>query len=133
MEYYSKTLNINNNIIFKGYIKKVCDYYHMSDICVSSSRIEVLPFNIMEAISTVLPVIASNIKVHIDLIKNGYNGFLFEYNNIDEFCNYIKFLYNDRNLLNTMSITSNKLSKNYALETVLPDVVDVIMHEYNNR
>lgn len=133
MKDYATTLNLNDNIIFKGYIKEICDYYHMSDICVSSSRIEGLPFNIMEAMSTGLPIIASKIKGHIDLVHNKENGFLYEYNNIDEFCNYIKILYNDRNLLHTMSIASNKLSKNYALEAVLTDVVDVMMHEYNNK
>ena len=68
MKRHSESLAINDNIIFKGYTKEVCDYYNISDVCVSSSRIEGLPFNIMEAMSTGLPIIASTIKGHIDLV-----------------------------------------------------------------
>ncbi|CAI3664265.1 glycosyltransferase [Clostridium neonatale] len=129
MKQYSKTLGIEDNIIFKGYIKEVCNYYQISDICVSSSRIEGLPFNIMEAMSTGLPVIASKIKGHIDLVNPGENGFLYEYNNINEFSNHVKLLYNDRNLLNNMKISSHDLSKNYSLESVFPEITRIMMNE----
>ncbi|CAI3649783.1 glycosyltransferase [Clostridium neonatale] len=129
MKQYSKTLGIEDNIIFKGYIKEVCNYYQISDICVSSSRIEGLPFNIMEAMSTGLPVIASKIKGHIDLVNPGENGFLYDYNNINEFSNHVKLLYNDRNLLNNMKISSHDLSKNYSLESVFPEITRIMMNE----
>ena len=131
MKQYSKTLGIEDNIIFKGYIKEVCNYYQISDICVSSSRIEGLPFNIMEAMSTGLPVIASKIKGHIDLVNPGENGFLYEYNNINEFSNHVKLLYNDRNLLNNMKISSHDLWKNYSLESVFPEITSIMMNEIN--
>lgn len=132
MKHYSKTLGIEDNIIFKGYIKEVCNYYQISDICVSSSRIEGLPFNIMEAMSTGLPVIASKIKGHIDLVHPGDNGFLYEYNNINEFCNHVKILYNDRNLLNNMKISSHDLSKNYSLESIFPEITRMMINEIND-
>ncbi|CAH0438861.1 glycosyltransferase family 1 protein [Clostridium neonatale] len=132
MKQYSKTLGIEDNIIFKGYIKEVCDYYQISDICVSSSRIEGLPFNIMEAMSTGLPVIASKIKGHIDLVNPGENGFLYEYNNINEFCNHVRVLYNDRNLLNNMKISSHDLSKNYSLESVFTEITRIMINEIND-
>lgn len=132
MKQYSKTLGIEDNIIFKGYIKEVCNYYQISDICVSSSRIEGLPFNIMEAMSTGLPVIASKIKGHIDLVNPGDNGFVYEYNNINEFCNHVKVLYNDRNLLNNMKISSHDLSKNYSLESVFTEITRIMINEIND-
>lgn len=132
MKNHSKSLALNNNIIFKGYIKEVCDYYNISDVCVSSSRIEGLPFNIMEAMSTGLPVIASKIKGHIDLVNHNSNGFLYDFDDIDSFCNYVKVLYNNRNLLNNMGNTSYELSKNYTLESVYPAITNIIINEYNN-
>lgn len=131
MKEYANSLGINNNVIFKGYIKEVCDYYHMCDICVSSSRIEGLPFNIMEAMSTGLPIIASKIKGHIDLVIHGENGFLYDYNNLNDFCNYVEILYNDRTLLNNMRISSNILSKKYSLESVFPEITQIMMKEIN--
>ena len=131
MKEYSKNLGIEDNIIFKGYIKEVYNYYQVSDICVSSSRIEGLPFNIMEAMSTGLPVIASKIKGHIDLVTHGENGFLYEYNNVNEFCNYVEILYNDGNLLNSMRFSSHNLSKKYSLESVFPEITKIMINEIN--
>ncbi|MBN1056572.1 glycosyltransferase family 1 protein [Clostridium botulinum] len=129
---YSDELGISNNIIFTGYTKKTCMYYQLSDVCVSSSRIEGLPFNIVEAMSTGLPVIASNIKGHSDLVKQNKNGYLFEYNNIDQFCNYIKKIYYNKELQCKMRISSSEISKEYSLKNVLDNTIDIICTEYNN-
>ncbi|MGN2337058.1 glycosyltransferase [Clostridium cagae] len=132
LKLYAKKLHIGNNVIFTGYTKNTCMYYQLSDICVSSSRIEGLPFNIVEAMSTGLPVIASNIKGHSDLVKQNKNGYLFEYNNIDQFCNYIKKIYYNKELQCKMRISSSEISKEYSLKNVLDNIVDIICTEYNN-
>ncbi|WP_252224081.1 glycosyltransferase [Clostridium sp. ZBS2] len=129
---YSDELGISDNIIFTGYTKKTCMYYQLSDVCVSSSRIEGLPFNIVEAMSTGLPVVASNIKGHSDLVKKNKNGYLFEYNNADEFCNYIKKIYCNKELQYEMRICSSETSKKYALQSVLDHTVDIISDEYSS-
>lgn len=126
---YAKELNILNNVIFTGYTKDTCTYYQLSDICVSSSRIEGLPFNIMEAMSVGLPVIASNVKGHSDLVIQNENGFLFEYDNINEFCNYIKAVYNDKNLIQSMGNKSHELSKCYSLDKVLSKTMNIFHKE----
>lgn len=133
MKTYAKNLNIDNNVIFIGYTKNTCMYYQLSDICVSSSRIEGLPFNIIEAMSIGLPIIASNIKGHNDLIKSNENGYLFEYNNTNQFCNYVKKIYSDKHLKNTMKIKSLQMAKQYYLENVLDNTVSIICNEYEKQ
>jgi glycosyltransferase involved in cell wall biosynthesis len=51
---------------------------------VAPSRSEVRPLAVMESISYGIPVIASNIPAMEDLIRDGENGFLFNFNNKDE-------------------------------------------------
>jgi glycosyltransferase EpsD len=126
---YSTTLNINNNVFFIGYSKETCTYYQLSDICVSSSRIEGLPFNIMEAMSVGLPIIASKVKGHTDLVISEENGFLFEYDNMDEFCNYVKVIHRDKSLQYKMQYNSKSLVKNYSIEAVLKNTVNIILKE----
>ncbi|AOR24593.1 glycosyltransferase [Clostridium taeniosporum] len=133
MKNYSKKLDINDNVIFTGYTKKTCMYYQLSDVCVSPSRIEGLPFNIVEAMSVGLPIIASDIKGHNDLVKPNENGYLFKYNNINEFCNYIKKLYSDKNLQYIMKIKSSKYAKKYSIDNVLYNTVDIICNEYKSH
>lgn len=130
LKVYAQTLGITNNVIFVGYSKNTCTYYQLSDICISSSRIEGLPFNIIEAMSTGLPVVASKVKGHTDLVISNKNGFLFEYDNIDEFCSYIKVIYYNKNLHHKMSITSIELVKRYSIDVVLPKTINTILDEY---
>lgn len=131
LKLYSQSLSINDNVFFAGYTKDTCTYYQMSDICVSSSRIEGLPFNIMEAMSVGLPIVASKVKGHIDLVIPNENGFLFNYNNIDEFCSYIKNIYKSTDLQYRMHIKSIELSKKYSLDSVLSNTVSIILNEYD--
>lgn len=128
---YAKELNVYDNIVFAGYKKNTCSYYQLSDVCISASRIEGLPFNIVEAMSTGLPIVASKIKGHMDLVTDNSNGFLYEYNNTDEFCTKIKVLYNDRNLLYTMSKNSIEISKKYSLNSVFKNNISILINEYN--
>jgi len=133
LKIYTQELGINSNVIFTGYTKETCLYYQMSDICVSSSRSEGLPFNIMEAMSIGLPIVASNVKGHSDLVVSNQNGFLFEYDNIDGFCDYIKTIYEDKELQHKLSIKSEALAKNYSLDAVLSNTVNIISNEYESH
>ena len=126
LKMYSKELEISENVIFTGYKKNTCIYYQLSDVCVSSSRIEGLPFNIIEAMSVGLPIVASNIKGHNDLVISNENGFLYEYNNTDEFCTCIKNLYENKELYSKMSIKSKSFSQKYSIDNVLLNTVNII-------
>jgi glycosyltransferase involved in cell wall biosynthesis len=130
---YTHELGISNSVVFTGYTKDTCTYYQMSDICVSSSRSEGLPFNIMEAMSIGLPIVASNVKGHTDLVGQNENGLLFEYDNINQFCDYVKTIYEDKSLRNKMGVKSEELAKNYSLDAVLPNTINIICNEYESH
>lgn len=130
---YTKELGINNNVFFIGYTKDTCTYYQMADICVSSSRIEGLPFNIMEAMCVGLPIVASNVKGHKDLVIPNENGFLFEYDNDSEFYTYIKTIYDSKEIQYKMSNKSLDLVENYSINNILPKTINIILNEYKSH
>lgn len=70
-------LHKERQIRFWGYVSNIRDLYAACDVCVSTSQIEGLPFNIMEAMACGLPVIASDIKGHRELVKEGETGRLY--------------------------------------------------------
>lgn len=74
-----------DRVRFPGFVRDMEQWYRASDICVSSSRIEGLPFNVMEAMSCGLPVVASDIKGHQDLVCNGENGLLYPFGDAKAF------------------------------------------------
>lgn len=84
-----------DRVTFLGHVKNLEYYYYISDICVSSSRSEGLPFNIMEAMSMGLPVIATNVKGHQDLIAQDVNGYLYEFDDSNGFVDAVMQLMNE--------------------------------------
>lgn len=75
----AERLGVQERVRFPGFIRDMLPYYQAADLCVSASRIEGLPFNIMEAMACGLPVVASSVKGHEDLVEPGVTGLLYPY------------------------------------------------------
>lgn len=74
----AESLSVGRYVIFSGYREDAMDIVSASDLYVSSSLIEGLPLNIIEALSLGKTVLATRIKGHTDLISDGDNGYLFD-------------------------------------------------------
>ena len=121
----SKELYLSDRIKFTGYVKNIDFYYSISDICISASRIEGLPFNIMEAMYMGLPIVASKVKGNEDLVEEGVNGYLFEYNDINSFSSILNKLSENTQLREELGKHSRELSQKYSLENVFPEIVSI--------
>lgn len=93
-ELMNKCINIKN-ISFMGYTNNPLNVISQCDLLILPSRWEGLPLNILEAIALGKPVLCSNIPSNIEIIEDGFNGFVFENESvasliqkIDEFLNY---------------------------------------------
>lgn len=64
----AEELRLGGKVRFLGYVQEMGRLYRLCDGLVSSSRMEGLPFNLMEAMACGLPVVASRIKGHTDLL-----------------------------------------------------------------
>ena len=71
-------LGIAAQVCFLGYVNDTPQLLAGCDCCVSTSLIEGLPFNIMEARASGLPVIASDIKGHRELAESDPGLTLFD-------------------------------------------------------
>lgn len=68
----------NKDIRFTGRVENVHEYLQCADMFISASRSEGLPNTVMEASSTALPLVLSNIKPHVEIIDiNREAGSLF--------------------------------------------------------
>ncbi|WP_312647403.1 glycosyltransferase [Aminipila sp.] len=124
----SKSSNHGNRVLFLGHVKNLESYYYLSDICVSASRSEGLPFNIMEAMSMGLPIVATNVKGHQDLVEEGVNGYLYDYDGIEGYVEVIKWLIKEHgSLRNNTDISKNNVIKarEYSLDNVINEVLNV--------
>ena len=77
---YATKLGVKNNIIFTGYFpdKKLPRLYQAADIFAFSTFYENLPFAVLEALSTGLPVVTTNVGGIPEMIDSGKDGFLVE-------------------------------------------------------
>lgn len=87
------------NIIFTGFTKEIPLYLSATDIYLSTSRWEGLPYALIEAQSLGLPIVATNVVGNNEVVVYEQNGFLFD--SLDDACIAInklidnKLLYDD--------------------------------------
>lgn len=121
------TKNRSNRVEFLGHVTNLEEYYQKADICVSSSRSEGLPFNVMEAMAAGLPAISSRVKGHEDLIEEGVNGYLYEFDDEDEFAEAVNKMISEMKS-EDWAIRKQQISqraKKYDLEQVKEEVLEV--------
>ena len=87
-------LGVSNQFRFLGRIDNVelRVKLYVYDIYLCPSHMEMSPYNVLEAKSVGLPVIASNVGGIPDLITEGVDGFLVPFNDYEEFSNKIELL-----------------------------------------
>jgi glycosyltransferase involved in cell wall biosynthesis len=75
---HAEKLGIRDNILFTGYFpdKKLPKLYQAADVFAFSTFYENLPFAILEAMSSGLPVVTTNVGGIPEMIEDGKNGFL---------------------------------------------------------
>ena len=120
-EKQAANLGILSHVRFLGHMHEISHVYAGADILVSSSRSEGLPFCIMEGLYFNLPIIASGIKGHCDLIEHGRNGMLYDLNDDLQLARQMI-------LLGLSGEERERLSK----QATLPDkyIIDAVMDEY---
>lgn len=126
-----KKLDLEEKVIFLGYVNNISELYKMCDICVSSSLIEGLPFNVMEAMASGLPVIASNIKGHKELVENDENGYLYNLECIEELQNQMLLLYTDPKKMKEFGKRGLNKIKEFDIDKVLEENIEI--YELFNR
>ena len=75
-EQLAEKLGVAGRVFIPKYQKDLNPWLRAADIAVSASQIEGLPSNVLEAMYCGLPVVASRIKGHTDLIQDGETGYL---------------------------------------------------------
>lgn len=117
-------LKLGSRVLFPGQIADMGAWYRMADAAVTSSRSEGLPFNVMEAMHMDLPVIASAVKGHVDLIEDGETGLLFPYGDAEACAMQVRRVMDDVALREKLRMQARARAERYALDAVLPQVME---------
>jgi glycosyltransferase involved in cell wall biosynthesis len=90
---HATRLGVRGNIVFTGYFpdKRLPRLYQAADVFAFSTFYEHHPFAVLEALSTGLPVVTTNVGGIPETIENGKNGFMCQPFNSREFSDRILY------------------------------------------
>lgn len=100
-------LKLGNTVKLLGYVTNLQDYQHIADVCVACSKREGLPLNIVEAMMSGTPVVASMNRGHRELIQDGKNGFLVKVDDVAGMCQRVRILFDANMRSNVVANTLN--------------------------
>jgi glycogen(starch) synthase len=107
---HATELGVKDNIIFTGYFPdaKLPKLYQAADIFAFSTFYENLPFAVLEALSSGLPTVTTNVGGIPEMIENGKNGFLVNPSNTQEIANKVLFYIEHPAVASEMSLLARK-------------------------
>lgn len=121
----AEQLSIDRRVLFPGYVKDIAPFYRAADLCVSSSRIEGLPFNVIEGMRCGLVPVVTRIKGHADLVLDGTSGFLYPFGDEAAFRAVVLRLMKDRDLRAKMGEQAHKAVSGYSREDAMAAITSV--------
>lgn len=119
----AERLLISDSVVFTGHRADACDFIRLSELYVSASFTEGMPFNIIEALGIGKTVIASDIKGHRDLLSGGA-GFLYKSGDIAEFVSLVNNIYENKITPDKSTVQNTYLD--YSFERVFPETLKKI-------
>lgn len=115
-------LGLQNNVNLLGYVTNLQDYQHIADVCVSCSKREGLPLNIVEAMMSGTPVVATYNRGHRELINDEQNGYLVSINDNSSITEKVLTLLDYSNIYKSISENAILKGNEYSKTAVIEDL-----------
>lgn len=125
------------NVHFIGFVDfdiVLNKYMYLADLFVFPTRYDIWGLVVNEAFSKGLPVITTKkCGAGLELIKEGYNGYLSEIDDYQYIANKILEIINNKDLLYKMSINSLDTIKDYTIENMSEIYYSGLFKFYNSK
>ena len=124
-----KACGVENNVKMLGYCTHLQDYQHIVDVLVSCSYREGLPLNIVEAMLSGTPVVASTNRGHKELIQDGKTGYLVSVNDDRAMADRVLRLINDNVIAEQMIQSAFQYAKYFSFTVVKKELEEIYFGE----
>jgi glycosyltransferase EpsD len=122
---YAKSKGVDEYIDFLGFRKDIGNLIALSDIGISASKQEGLPMNIAELMFSGLPVVASEIRGHTDMIFQDKNGIHYPQNDKRAFIDAVAYLYEKPEKRKEMGEKAARSIQKFSLDNSLKAMVEI--------
>ena len=111
-------LGLQDHVKLLGYCTCLEKYQRVADVLVACSHREGLPLNLVEAMLTENPVVATKNRGHCELVNHGETGFLVDRNDTDTMAEYVLKLLREPEERLCMGREGRKFALLYGFENV---------------
>ena len=125
--------DIKDNCIFTGKVpwENIVDYYLIADVFATASKTETQGLTVIEAFAASLPVLAIKDESFTGTVINNLNGYIFK--NRREYKKSIISLYNDRELVNSLSKQARNSAERHSAKYFAEHILDVYKIAIKNQ
>ncbi len=119
---------LNDKIILLGAVsrQKVLEYLSSANIFVLNTAYEGFSHQILEAMALGVPVVTTNIGGNPEIVKNGENGFLVEFNDTKILMIKITEILESKDLAEKFSQKSKEDASKFTKERMIADIIKVL-------
>ena len=124
---FAKDLGVDSKVEFTGRLfgQPIYDQFKKASVYVSASLEEGFPNVFVEAAHFGLPIVSSNVGGCNEIVKDGFNGYLYEVFDEDSLFKHVKKLDEDRDLRNIMAKNSFEFSSRYDLNVTIKQFMEM--------
>lgn len=116
--------NLQNEVILRGLINNVKDWYADTDIYLHTAWYEPFGLVFLEAMASKAVIVTLDGIGNRDLIEQGKTGYLFNEQNPELFANQIQELAYNYNLYSSIAENAQKFSKQFSIETKTDELIN---------
>ena len=125
LENIIQNLGLQENVKMLGYVTNLEEYQKVTDVSISCSKREGLPLNIVEAMLSGTPVVASVNRGHSELIQDKKTGFLVAIDDFEKLSSRILELLNNKKLYETVMEKTQICAQTYTYANVKKELLKV--------
>lgn len=128
-----KKLKLEDNVIFAGRVpwENINTYYQIPNVFTTASKTETQGLTVLEAMAASLPVVALNDEAFNEVIKDDFNGLLF--NNEKDYINCIEKLITSKELQERLAIQARNTAESHSAKYFAMNVLDVYYKALGGR
>jgi len=112
-------LGLSHNIKFYGFVEDSSEHRANAKVFVTLGSMEGVPFSIVEAICTGLPIVASNVGATSSIVKNNVNGILLSTVTPKTVSESIQFMIQNEKRRMAYANNSSNMSKSFSYENAV--------------
>ncbi|MCR4322507.1 MAG: glycosyltransferase family 4 protein [Candidatus Azambacteria bacterium] len=128
LEKHAQELEVDDHVIFTGRAKKedVWKYLRAANVFALNTAYEGFSHQILEAMDIGVPIVTTAVGGNGEVIKNGEDGVLVAYNDIEAFTRALQRIFQDPVFANTLAQNAKEKAEMFSIERMIQETITAL-------